>query len=138
MATPPKPLNFRLEAMGDDVPDWAISMMEALNTFSSQVSQSLGGGITRADNLQGTAKTDVLFTYAGDGAAGIPVKHGLPKNPEHVVLTKIAYADGTEPVGADAPGAMAFWWRNSSDGQVLIYLQGLSTGARYRANLTFE
>jgi hypothetical protein len=136
MATPPKPLSFRLDEMGSDLPAWAANLVEQLNTFAAQVNESLTKGITRGDNLQGTEKS-VTFTYAGDGAPGIPVKHDLPQAPKHV-HGDVSYFDGTEPAGANAPDPNSMWWRPASDGRVLLYFQGLSTGSKYRVNLTFD
>jgi hypothetical protein len=136
MATPPKPLQIRAEELGDDVPAWALALVEQLNVFAAQVNESLTKGITRGDNLAGTSK-EITFTYAGDGAAGIPVAHGLTSNPKNVGCN-ISYFDGTEPVGANAPNANSMWFRNSSDGRVLLYFQGLATGVKYRAALTFD
>jgi hypothetical protein len=135
MATPPKPLSFRLDTLGADVPAWAQDVLEQINTFAAQVSESLTKGITRAENLRGTEKVGLTFTTKATAADTfpIPVAHGLPQNPEHVEDTKLERVDG-----AAITSAYSMTWRNGSEGQVLVTFQGLSNSTKYRVNMTFE
>lgn len=134
MAAPPKPLNFRLDSLGN-VPEWAQSVFESLNTFASQVNQALGHGISRSDNLAASEKLDLTFTTEAIAANTFPIKvsHGLSNAPKHLVCTKLGRVDG-----AVITNAYSMTWSATSGGQVQVSFQGLDNSTKYRVNLTFE
>lgn len=132
MASPPSPLNLRIEDLGD-VPEWGRMLVERLNEHASEVAAALSGGITR-ENLAATEKLQVTFTTKASAADTFPIKvaHGLPAPPKHVACT-IARADG-----AAITSAWSMTSTNASEGQALVTFQGLSNSTKYRVNFTFE
>ena len=134
MAQPPKPLGLTPDALGADVPQWARVMVEQLNAYAASVNECLEGGITRS-NTANSEKVGLVFTTKAAALDTFPisVKHGLDNTPRHVQLGKLERDDA-----AVVTAGVSMTWRASSDGQVLIWFQGLSNSTKYRVSLTFE
>ena len=62
-----------------------------------------------------------------------PAKASRPKRRLAQELGKLERDDA-----AVVTAAVSMTWRASSDGQVLIWFQGLSNSTKYRVSLTFE
>lgn len=135
MAAPPSPLALRIEDLGD-VPEWGRMLIERLNSFSQDAHQALARGVTRSENLQATEKLALVFTTETTAADTFPIKvaHGLSQNPKHIVCTHLEIASSGSPPGA----AWSMTARPTSEGQVLVWFQGLANSTKYRVSMTFE
>ncbi len=132
MAPPPRIKGIARESI-PGAPAWVDNLLLMLNEFFSQVGAALTRRLTRKENLLASGKTGIRFTTPAAGIEPVPVAWDTVSRPEHVQVTKLEQANGT-----DIDDVWSCTWKVNQKGQILLRFQGLTASTEYFASILYE
>lgn len=122
MAAPPAPLSLRAEALGDDLPAWALTMFEQLNAYASQVNTAL------AEVPELKKVSNKTFTTDASGNATVDLQNPFGRKPDDVLIGKVNQHDN-----AEITDVYSATWAVASD-RIRVVFAGLAASTKHRFN----
>lgn len=127
MATPPRFTAFRYQDFAG-APEWTNGLLKTLNDVLTATVENMSKRLTRDDNFQAGEKLGASFA-----APMLVFKHELPTQPRHVSVTNLSREDGVA-----LSAAWSWSWRITQQGLIELTFQGLTSGNKYIASVTYE
>lgn len=132
MAPPPRIRSISRESV-PGAPAWMDPIFQILNEMFGQVSSMFAKRLTRTENLAGNQKSNIAFTTPASGNPSVPVKWEMSSQPQHVVVSRLATADGSA-----IADAWSCTWKLLPDSQIQLTFQGLSVSTSYLCSILYE